>query len=252
MIITNKLNMDLRHPGTVPIVPATQTDCYCRNLEIALFNDRKPMLLEEDCRVIVRYRKLDGKGGEYDTLPNGSPAWSVRGNVLTVALAPQTLTMPGSVMVTVTVLSQGMQVSALPIQLQVEPVYNTAIAKSQDYFYVLAPLPAPATAKVGQHIRVSAVNMTARSLRLSLSIRLPAPGTGLIPRWFSSMWRNTLPRILPPLAKRVRRAIPVKRARRAIPVKRVRKAIPVIKVKREKKATRVTREIKASPASRVP
>ena len=162
MIMTTKLKMDLRHPGSTPIVPAVQTDCYCRNLEIALYDCKIPISLPEGSRVIVRFRKIDGKGGEYDALPDGSPAWSVYRNFLTVAIAPQALTMPGAVMLSITLIAGGKQLSTLPIQLQVDPVYNTVIAKSQDYFYVLSPLPAPDKAEVGQHLQVSAVNPQGR------------------------------------------------------------------------------------------
>lgn len=168
--------MDLKHPGSTPIVPAVQTDCYCRNLEIALYDCKNPVSLPEDCHVIIRFRKIDGKGGEYDALPDGSPAWSVYRNFLTVAIAPQALTMPGAVMVSITLIADGQQLSTLPIQLQVDPVYNTVIAKSQDYFYVLSPLPAPENAKVGQQFQVKSVNDQGKVTEVEAVFPKPSEG----------------------------------------------------------------------------
>ena len=75
MMITNKFKLDLQNPGTVPIINAVQNDSYSRNLEIALFSGRQPFVFPETGRVVIRYKKSDGKGGEYDTLPDGRCAW---------------------------------------------------------------------------------------------------------------------------------------------------------------------------------
>ena len=44
MIITNKLTLDLQKPGTIPTIHAVQNDSYSRNLEIALYEGRKPFV----------------------------------------------------------------------------------------------------------------------------------------------------------------------------------------------------------------
>lgn len=158
MMITNKLKLDLQKPGTTPTINAVQNDSYSRNLEIALFSDRKPFVFPERGSVVIRYKKSDGKGGEYDTLPDGNPAWWAEQNLLTIALAPQVLTTPGSVLLSVTLIADGTQLSIFPIRIAVEPIAAGKLAKSEDYFYITGLLPAPPSGKVGQCLCIAAVN----------------------------------------------------------------------------------------------
>lgn len=157
-MITNKLKLDLQKPGTTPTIHAVQNDSYSRNLEIALFSDHRPFAFPENGTVVIRYKKSDGKGGEYDTLPDGTAAWQMERNILTVALAPQVLTTPGSVLLTVTLIADGAQLSIFPIRLDVAPVAAAKIAKSENYFYITGLLPAPVSGNVGQSLRIAAVN----------------------------------------------------------------------------------------------
>lgn len=158
MIITSKLKMDLQRPGSTPIVSAVQDDRYSRDLELALYDGRIPWTVPETACALVRYRKADGRGGEYDTLPDGSKAWSAKRNVLTVTLAPQVLTVPGFVELTVSLIAQEKQLSAFPIRLHVLPAVRETIADSEDYVSVTGFLPAPSEAKQGQYLRVASVD----------------------------------------------------------------------------------------------
>ena len=158
MIITNKLKLDLQTPGILPTIHAVQNDSYSRNLEITLFSDRKPFVFPDNGAVVIRYKKSDGKGGEYDTLPDGTAAWWAERNVLTVALAPQVLTTPGSVHLSVSLITGGSQLSIFPIRLAVAPIAAGKIAQSENYFYITGLLPAPASGNVGQSLRIAAVN----------------------------------------------------------------------------------------------
>ena len=158
MMITNKINLDLQKPGTTPTIHAVQNDSYSRNLEIALFSNHRIFSFPENAAVVIRYKKSDGKGGEYDTLPDGNIAWQADRNILTVALAPQVLTTPGSVFLTVSLIADGTQLTLFPIRLSVDPVAAAKMAKSEDYFYVTGLLPAPVSGKVGQLLRIAAVN----------------------------------------------------------------------------------------------
>lgn len=95
MIITSKIEMDLNWYDQ-PKVEALQDDQYSRDVQITLLSDGAPWEVPEGASVIVNYIKPDGLGGEYDTMPNGDTAWSASGNVLTVKLAPQVLTVAGA------------------------------------------------------------------------------------------------------------------------------------------------------------
>lgn len=131
MIITSKITMDFQRPGKPPVISAVQNDRYSRNLEITLFDDGVPWQIPEDADVLIRYCKPDATGGEYDLLPDGTGAWAAEGNALTVALAPQVLTVAGSVMLSVVLLSSERQISTFGIVIQVtaavEPVHGDSI-----------------------------------------------------------------------------------------------------------------------------
>lgn len=162
MMITNKLKMDLQCPGTTPRINAVQHDQYSRQLEIALFAGGKPLFLPEGTGVLIRYRKFDGRGGEYDTLPDGTAAWQNNGNLLTVRLVPQVMTCPGQVLLTVSLVRGECQLGVFPIELNVAPVAHAAEAKSENYFYVTGFLPAPPSGKPGQYFRIAAVDETGK------------------------------------------------------------------------------------------
>lgn len=175
MIITSKLNMDLQRPGPVPVIHAVQTDSYCRDLRITLLAQGAPARIPADARILIRYCKSDGTGGEYDTLPDGTQAWSFRENVLTVRLAPQVLTAGGRADLTVTVLTRDSQLSLFPIRIRIAPVAAAPVTESADYFYVTGFLPAPASAAAGEYLRVTAVDGRGRVTAVESA---PLSGTG--------------------------------------------------------------------------
>lgn len=158
MIITSKLKMDLERAGVTPVIHAVQDDSYSRDLEITLLAGGLPCLIPGTATALVRYCKADGTGGEYDTMPDGTAAWAASRNVLTVRLAPQVLTAPGKVTVTVTVFTGEKQLSLFPITVKVEKAACGDGMESENYFYVTGFLPAPTEASVGDYIRVSAVD----------------------------------------------------------------------------------------------
>lgn len=158
MIITHELTMDLKRRSSGAPVYAMQDDRYSRNLELSVFSDGAAWAIPEDAAVLIRYSKPDGRGGEYDTLPDGRCAWSAAGNILTVALAPQVLTVPGAVRLAVTLMQEQTQVSTFAVTICVEPAVNAVIAESADYFNVPGFLPAPGTADIGQFLQIETVD----------------------------------------------------------------------------------------------
>ena len=134
MIITSKLKMDLTQHTAIPMIHAVQDDRYSRYLELSLFSAGAPWPVPEDASVRVRYSKSDGKGGEYDTLPDGSCAWSKAENVLTIALAPQVLTVPGPVRLSVVLLQGHRRLSTFTILVRVAAAIHAHANESEDYF----------------------------------------------------------------------------------------------------------------------
>ena len=133
MIITHKISMDFVHPEELRRIEVVQGDCYTRVVEMSLYEDDAAWNVPEDACVSIRYRKADGTGGSYDTLPNGELAWSAEGNVLSVVLAPQMLTVAGCVQAQVELLSQEARLATFTFQLAVEPDAGAEVVESEDY-----------------------------------------------------------------------------------------------------------------------
>lgn len=158
MIVTQKIHIDLLRPGIEPQIHAAQDDKYSRNIKIRIFAAGVPWVIPEDASVLVRYRKPDGTGGLYDTLPDGNKASSMEGNELTIVLAPQMLTVAGPVSLTVTMIEGKQQLTTFLLWLQVHPDASADAEDSAEYINVTSFLPAPKSAKPGQYFRVVAVD----------------------------------------------------------------------------------------------
>lgn len=175
MTITHKLSIDLARQGTPVQADAVQGDCG-RKLSLMLHANAIPWPIPENVRALVRYCKSDGVGGEYDTLPDGTCAWSAADNVLTIALAPQVLSSPGEVTLSVLLTDGEKAVSTFDIWLQVHPDIRCKIAAADSYVRV-SPTPAmdDVLADIGARImsgRISSIVL------LGDSITDGAGGTG--------------------------------------------------------------------------
>lgn len=158
MIVTHEIRVDLLRPGLETRIYAVQDDKYSRNLRMSLFVAGASWKIPDGTSALVRYRKSDGTGGTYDTIPDGTKAWSVTDNVLTVALAPQVLTVAGPVYLAVTLIKEKQQITTFSVLLHVQPNVSANVGESQNYSYVTGFLPAPQSAKIGQFVRVAAVD----------------------------------------------------------------------------------------------
>ena len=136
MIVTHKINMDMDNPQLLPVVDMVQDDKFSRMVESTLLENGKPWVPMEDSRVLIRYAKSDGTGGEYDTMPEGAIAWSLTENVLILWLAPQMLTVAGPVRMNVGFLNGIGEINSFPILLHVHPNVRREIAGSEDYFNI--------------------------------------------------------------------------------------------------------------------
>jgi len=134
MIIKNKLSMDMVKYNPVTIIRATQNDRYSRELEITLLENENPWVIPKNAAVVIRYSKPDGTNGEYDSLPDGTCAWTATENVLSVTLAPQIFTAVGAVTLTVTLTQEDIQISAFGILIHVSDTVDVCISESEDYF----------------------------------------------------------------------------------------------------------------------
>lgn len=137
MILTHKIKMDLMDPGQTPRIHAVQDDQYSRNLELTLTSDGESWMIPEDASVLIRYCKPDGTGGSYNTLPDGTSAWAAEDNVLTIALAPQVLTVAGMVTLSASVISGDRQLTTFTVCLNVKPAVCGIREDSADYVNIM-------------------------------------------------------------------------------------------------------------------
>lgn len=175
MKINHKIKMDLIRKGIPPRIHAVQDDSLCRVLQLELTADDYPWSIPDDAQVIVRYSKPDRTGGQYDTLPDGTSAWSARNNYLSVTLAPQVLTAPGTVELSVSMILGSKRLTTFLVLIDVEhhPAFS---GTSENYSYITAFLPQPDSARSGQYLRISEVDQQGNILALEA---VSSPGGGL-------------------------------------------------------------------------
>nr|MBQ8244993.1 BppU family phage baseplate upper protein [Oscillospiraceae bacterium] len=133
MIITHKLEMDLVNRKGMPRIDVVQGDCNARVLELTLLCDGRAWQIPEGTRVRIRYCKGDGTKGLYDTLPEGTAAWSAQGNILTLVLAPQMLTAAGPVLAQAELTKGECIAATFAVQVNVEPDPAQGVLASEDY-----------------------------------------------------------------------------------------------------------------------
>lgn len=138
MIITHKLEMDLAERGTVQRIEVVQGDCNSRVLELTLLSGGEAWTVPEDASVRLRYCKSDGTRGIYDTLPDGSCAWTAEENVVTVALAPQVLTAAGLVLAQVELIHGADVLATFAVPIGVERNLAAGMLHSEDYINMLS------------------------------------------------------------------------------------------------------------------
>ena len=137
MKITQELTLDLiKRDNTTPILDLVQGDT-ARQIRLTLLRDGEPWIIPEDAIVILRYAKPDGTGGAYDTLEDGSRAWSVQENTITLTLAPQVCTASGVVQLQVSINKEKEQLSTFTFLLRAEKEINGE-GKSGEYVNLAA------------------------------------------------------------------------------------------------------------------
>ena len=120
--------------------------------------------------MLVRYQKSNGQGGAYDLLPNGREAWKIQGNILTVALAPQVCTVPGKVMLAVTLRRGSAELSCFTVCVNVGKIPETGM-KSEEYYHINGFIPQPDRAAAGEYLKVAAVDEQGNITALTATAR---------------------------------------------------------------------------------
>ena len=137
---TAALRVDLLDPGAPQIIHAVQDDSDSRKIAFSIYAGGAQWAVPDGTLVTVRYKKPDGTAGFYDTLPDGStPAATIDGNIVTVALVPQAFTVCGNVPVQIKLYnSAGASIATFAVVMHVSAnVVSDAEIVSSDYYSVL-------------------------------------------------------------------------------------------------------------------
>lgn len=140
MKVTSQITVDLLHPNVATLVYAKQADQQSRFISAALLEGSQPWTPPTGALTAVRYRKPDGTIGWYDTTENKAAAVTMNGNVATIQLAAQALTVSGDVYIELEFYTQSAEkLSSFALVLAVEAsAVSDGEIESSDYFNVLA------------------------------------------------------------------------------------------------------------------
>ena len=184
MVITHKLPMDLEVKASNLWIEMPQGDECTRKIRFVLTANGLPWEIPADAAVMICFHKQDGTVGEYDTLPDGTLAWSAERNVLTVTVAPQILAAAGRVFLHVRILQEESALSTFPVEIHVKGVNGhcgSAMGHSEDYFHMTRVLPGPVYGEVGQILCVSDVDAKGKVLATRAVDAMPGPaGVGIL------------------------------------------------------------------------
>lgn len=166
MKITHKIKMDLTRQGISPRVPVVQGDAYTRKLEIDLFADKRPWKIPANASVLIRYCKPDRTSGAYDTLADGTRAVAVSGNRISILIAPEALSIAGTVELMVTLLQGEARLSTFSIELVVQADCVSGWDDTESAAWIAAFLPSPNNAEAGQYLLIDSVDSQGHVLSL--------------------------------------------------------------------------------------
>lgn len=140
MVVTHKLFLDLQEKQSDPVIRVMQDDQYSRDLELTITCRGQEWQPPENAAAQIRCRKPDGTSCNYDQLPDGTTACAIQANVITVKLAPQVLTAPGKVNLSVSITLEQAKLHTFPLVLEV--LRNPGISPmSQNYYKVAGSIP---------------------------------------------------------------------------------------------------------------
>ena len=150
MNVNQNVSLNLTADGIPPRLHMVQGDSNTRTIVASLWDDSQPYNVPASAAVMMRFRKPDGTGGLYDVTEGGAKI-SVSGNVVTVPVATQLLTVAGVVFAQLDVYGTATGAAAeklatFRLAIEVAPsVYPDAKIISSDYYNIL-------TAKVAEAV----------------------------------------------------------------------------------------------------
>lgn len=135
MQINREIQMHLDRKDPTPAVDAVQGET-ARSVTLALFDKGQPWTVPADASVLIRYRKEDLTGGVYDSLPDGTRAWNVRGNLVDIRIAPQALAVSGVTAMQAAIVAEGEELASFIFRVCVESDPSIGTLASDDYINI--------------------------------------------------------------------------------------------------------------------
>ena len=159
MTIVNKIDIHLDAYEPTPEIVVMQCDANTRVLQFSLYYNKAKWQCPVDADLYVSFRKPDGKGGFYDTLPDGTKACSlIPDNVISATLAEQVLTVSGKTHVAVSIRLGDDTLATFAVQLRVMPNPGVGAMKSVDYFCLRAAIDAAEQAAARPSLRFTVLS----------------------------------------------------------------------------------------------
>lgn len=132
MIATQKITVNLNDKTDRPSIDVVQGD-GARALEVVLYAGNEVWTVPAGVSVLIRYQNSDGTGGCYDSLSDGTRAYSISGNTVTVLLAPEAMCVSGVTQLQVVLRSGDAALAAFTVNMTVEPDYSLSEMESGGY-----------------------------------------------------------------------------------------------------------------------
>ena len=176
MNVTHKFNLDLASQGSSHYINVMQNDKYSRVLEMTLFANGTPWEPPAGTYAVIRYRKSDGTSGEYNILPDGTNAWKIVKNIVTIALAPQVCSARETVSLAVTLFNGKEAITTFTVMIYVRshPNWN---GQSEDYYGIVATDPSLSVSGQAADAKKTGDAFAAVNERISQLTALPEGST---------------------------------------------------------------------------
>lgn len=134
MEVIHNITIDMVRKGVTPRVYAMQFDTDTRNVQVKMLSNGEPWEPPQDAVISLSYRKPDGTKGFYNLLEENVSAVHVSGNLVTVTLAKQVLTVAGKVDAALVVNSGDLRIATFPFEIHVTADPSAGKTNSDDYF----------------------------------------------------------------------------------------------------------------------
>ena len=175
MLETTPLILDFQAPNVAVVAYAKQNDRATRKLICQLVDGGTPWVAGGNIYAAIRFLKPDGTGGFYDTDDNGNTAIVFSGSQVTLTLAEQVLTVPGTVYLELNIYnSQSERLTTFAFVLNVEAsVLSDATIISSNYYNILTQQIADILGSIGA---VAGLTATAHSIPKDEEASVPVTG----------------------------------------------------------------------------